>query len=501
MKWILSLLGTLALAMSVSAQSHTFAALDANNPFTGNETHAGTETFNGPVIMNNPFTTNGRSVFDGTVTFQATTTFNGIVITANPFTAMGTATFENTVRFEQPATFDAAAYFGSGAPWYDVKVFGAKGDGVTDDTVAITAAYTQLANDLAASGHGGGGTVYFPHSSGPYKFSTLTLPSGTGGWVVSVFDNGLIGNTIFPGSNSAFIGRSGNFQGAGNVFIYSPNTTWTNATTQSTPLVDLAGITQVYFNGINIECSSTAECFHMHDSVSGAGVTWVTLENSIVGNSSSGYDIIADSNSSSTVSGFGFFARHSSIAGTKTASFTNFGQIFFHECFIGAGTITQTNAGISSTGDITFDGVLSEGLNNQDFFVAAGTYVNDITFRAVSIADPVGTVYVFNNQTKGNPHGPVLFEMIPLGNDGSGLMDPAGSYVNVNCFGSGCPSWALVGSVAPETVANLPSAARYPYAQIPVSDSTTISAEGQTCVGGSSTKALAFSNGSVWKCF
>jgi hypothetical protein len=34
-----------------------------------------------------------------------------------------------------------------------------------------------------------------------------------------------------------------------------------------------------------------------------------------------------------------------------------------------------------------------------------------------------------------------------------------------------------------------------------VTDSTGISSEGQTCTGGGSTVALAFSNGSVWKCF
>lgn len=34
-----------------------------------------------------------------------------------------------------------------------------------------------------------------------------------------------------------------------------------------------------------------------------------------------------------------------------------------------------------------------------------------------------------------------------------------------------------------------------------VSDSTTVSAEGQTCVGSSSHTALAFSDGTVWKCF
>ena len=34
-----------------------------------------------------------------------------------------------------------------------------------------------------------------------------------------------------------------------------------------------------------------------------------------------------------------------------------------------------------------------------------------------------------------------------------------------------------------------------------VGDSTTVSAEGQTCTGGSNVVALAFSNGTVWKCF
>lgn len=50
-------------------------------------------------------------------------------------------------------------------------------------------------------------------------------------------------------------------------------------------------------------------------------------------------------------------------------------------------------------------------------------------------------------------------------------------------------------------VSNLPSAADHPGAMIYVTDSTPISAEGQRCLGRSGNKALAFSNGSVWKCF
>ncbi len=51
------------------------------------------------------------------------------------------------------------------------------------------------------------------------------------------------------------------------------------------------------------------------------------------------------------------------------------------------------------------------------------------------------------------------------------------------------------------TVASLPAAAAGNKGQIQtVTDSTTVSAEGQTCVGGSTHTALAFSDGSVWKC-
>jgi hypothetical protein len=52
------------------------------------------------------------------------------------------------------------------------------------------------------------------------------------------------------------------------------------------------------------------------------------------------------------------------------------------------------------------------------------------------------------------------------------------------------------------TVAQLPTAAPGNAGQIRVvTDSTAVAAEGQTCVGASTNTALAFSNGTVWKCF
>ena len=53
----------------------------------------------------------------------------------------------------------------------------------------------------------------------------------------------------------------------------------------------------------------------------------------------------------------------------------------------------------------------------------------------------------------------------------------------------------------PISISNLPPATSYPGVVFGVTNSTAIAAEGQPCVGGGSTPALAFSNGTVWKCF
>lgn len=55
---------------------------------------------------------------------------------------------------------------------------------------------------------------------------------------------------------------------------------------------------------------------------------------------------------------------------------------------------------------------------------------------------------------------------------------------------------------SPQLVAALPVAGVSNSGQIRVvSDSTTITAEGQTCAGSGAITALAFSNGSAWVCF
>ena len=77
------------------------------------------------------------------------------------------------------------------------------------------------------------------------------------------------------------------------------------------------------------------------------------------------------------------------------------------------------------------------------------------------------------------------------------------SNMQFNPFGNTAQNPSVVNMGFGVTVANLPSAASNPGQIRYVFNSTTISAEGQTCVdnGGSGVKAFAWSNGSVWKCF
>jgi hypothetical protein len=68
--------------------------------------------------------------------------------------------------------------------------------------------------------------------------------------------------------------------------------------------------------------------------------------------------------------------------------------------------------------------------------------------------------------------------------------------------GSAQTGWSAASlTTATVVVGSLPSASTNTGKMIVVSDSTTIVTEGQTCVGSSSGTALAFSNGTVWKCF
>jgi hypothetical protein len=67
---------------------------------------------------------------------------------------------------------------------------------------------------------------------------------------------------------------------------------------------------------------------------------------------------------------------------------------------------------------------------------------------------------------------------------------------------NGTGAYAPFFQAPPISVSQLPAASAENAGQMRrVTDSTTVSTEGQACAGKGSTAALAFSNGKVWKCF
>jgi hypothetical protein len=109
---------------------------------------------------------------------------------------------------------------------------------------------------------------------------------------------------------------------------------------------------------------------------------------------------------------------------------------------------------------------------------------------ALNIIDSTGTVAInVGTVASGNSQSSQPIQL--QGRDSGG--------VTRNLQLSGSPGGAL--TINALTVATLPSAAANPGGIAYVTDSTAVASEGQTCAGSSSTKALAFSNGTVWKCF
>lgn len=324
---------------------------------------------------------------------------------------------------------------------FNVKNFGAVCDGKTDDTAAIQSAYDTAA--MAMSTAGGAGVVYFPASTGYCVVSTLHLPSMgyPQGWLYSFFDEGLlVTNTIFPGDNNAFVGRTSNFEAMGNGFLWGPSAEWQKPKwpgVTSAPVVDLNGVRQVYFNGIAFaDPSGMADSVvHIHDD-NGRGSNNLAFDHcSVMG------DFDVDSSSADTLAGFGLHIEDTSIS--QDLNIKNFGMVTIRGGYVYS--ILMANIGAPNVSDLEVDDTLSEGLN-KDFLTVdtSGGTVSDITLHRVKIADPVtgAPVYMIKhiNNSGINWNVNVKFDQIPFNETGNGLIDPtsAPQLFSVVCIGSNC---------------------------------------------------------------
>lgn len=322
---------------------------------------------------------------------------------------------------------------------FNIRNFGAACDGSTDDTAAIQDAYNAAA--AAMLKQGGAGIVYFPPSSGYCVVRTLRVPNMgyPAGWLTSIFDNGLfVTNTIYPGTNTAFIGRTSNFAAMGNVFLWGPTAEWQkpkwNGVT-SAPVVDLDGVSDVYFEGIAFADASglPASTIHVHDN-NGVGSVDVSFRRcSVMGG------LVVDSSGPRQSAGFGLHFEDTSMG---NVNIENFGTVTIRGGYLHK--VRIANDGIPSDGNLEISDVLTEALDNEDFLTVdtSGGPVTDITLDRVALADCVGTVYMLDhiNNTGINWNVNVKFSMIPAGNTGMGLIDPASAAAlySVICEGSGC---------------------------------------------------------------
>lgn len=359
----------------------------------------------------------------------------------------GTGTFTGGT-ITGTATFNADAFFKSGAPWYDVQAFGAVCDGVTDDTAAITSAYTQLVADLNANGgnSGGGGAVHFPHASHPCLVHTLTLPTVNKGWIVTDFDNGLIADaiSIVGGQNYAFIGHTGNFQGLSGQFVPGPNATIVQANGNTGPVLDLVGVDQVFIQGMNFECAPTnnTECVHAHDN-SGIGTVYVHVDLSMVNNQGSGQAWVTDTSNPANTEGFGeYFSRSSfevTLSAPYSSSFIDAGMINFDHPFWENRGILFKNAGISYDGQLNINDLYTENITNTCVLCLDSTAGNieGVQINGAMIADPVGTVYLIKN-TGVNTQAVAVYN--PSGSTVVNWIDPTSTPngMTLTCIGAGC---------------------------------------------------------------
>jgi hypothetical protein len=132
-------------------------------------------------------------------------------IVTNPYTSgssFGSLDLANTVQIStvngQDITplSDTSQIFDKGGEIYNVKAYGATGNGVTDDTVAINAAITALTSS-------GGGILFFPHgvyysATCGFSFSVPVIVEGTG--KRQIFGGGVqIESELLCGSSTAYL--------------------------------------------------------------------------------------------------------------------------------------------------------------------------------------------------------------------------------------------------------------------------------------------------------
>ena len=124
-------------------------------------TVTGDTTLNSNLILDDDLTVGGISTLDGNLIVNGTSTLNDNLTVDGNTVLDGNLTVNGAVTFSEEFTANVLTV-------YNVKVYGATGDGVTDDTQAILDAIAAATT---------GGIIYFPE--GNYSVTNLDAPAST----------------------------------------------------------------------------------------------------------------------------------------------------------------------------------------------------------------------------------------------------------------------------------------------------------------------------------
>jgi hypothetical protein len=365
-----------------------------------------------PLLKNIPV---DQSV-EGPVTFNSPLTAFSLTLHGNlhPGLADTYDLGNNTLPWRELSVLRLIA---KGTPWFDVKAFGAAGDGNTNDTAAFQAAATACAT-------AGGGTVYVPPSSTEYLVpGPLTLTSPAGGWCTLLLagDIALYDNTFANGSKItmqrrwAIKGASFSKIAGQGTAMYDPvasirghQTNGPDTTIEITGLpavIEGIKITNVKQYGVNVipAPGSGVSNFKMINSniakstiVTGAALRIVDVQDVIVRDSSF--------NITNASGGDQSYAVEITQNAANLSLYT-----FDNVAVLGAGFLLQGQGGFE-IGAMAFKSILYQNPVNKTALLqvvtkrnGSGVGVRGLTFVDVQAADPSGPavngVYLIENIT------------------------------------------------------------------------------------------------------
>jgi hypothetical protein len=180
-----SQLAPAVLAQIALANTNINPALTANSKSSGSSSSTTTVNATSSGILSiNSLTAATQAVVTGTSGSDFNIASSGSTHTFNLPNASATArgaVSTGAQSFAGDKTYDNNVFVKGPSPWIDVKAYGAKGDGSTDDTAALQSAINAVG--------GNGGTVFFPPGSYYIKSSLTSRASnlvlqgaGSGGW-------------------------------------------------------------------------------------------------------------------------------------------------------------------------------------------------------------------------------------------------------------------------------------------------------------------------------